>query len=94
MLTHSLSFFLYTSNSFSLPLDLPLGDMQPLPKRRTVEKSNRSGAQALANMQLQQPAFIHSETDRRNDTQQKYITMGCYILILVQLSIQCKYTHC
>ncbi|XP_052342858.1 muscleblind-like protein 3 isoform X3 [Oncorhynchus keta] len=48
---------------------LPHGAMQQLPKRPTLEKSNGGGAvfhpsmfhyqQALANMQLQQPAFIH-----------------------------------
>uniref|UniRef100_A0A6Q2ZGJ5 C3H1-type domain-containing protein n=1 Tax=Esox lucius TaxID=8010 RepID=A0A6Q2ZGJ5_ESOLU len=49
---------------------LPHGAMQPLPKRPSIEKTNGGGAvfnpsvfhyqQALANMQLQQPAFIHS----------------------------------
>uniref|UniRef100_A0A3B4WB85 Muscleblind-like splicing regulator 2 n=1 Tax=Seriola lalandi dorsalis TaxID=1841481 RepID=A0A3B4WB85_SERLL len=48
---------------------LPPGVMQPLPKRPILEKSNGAAAavfnpsmfhyqQALANMQLQQPAFI------------------------------------
>lgn len=48
---------------------LPPGAMQPLPKRPVLEKSNGAAAtvfnpsmfhyqQALANMQLQQPAFI------------------------------------
>ena len=48
---------------------LPPGAMQPLPKRPILEKSNGAAAtvfnpsmfhyqQALANMQLQQPAFI------------------------------------
>ncbi|XP_028315544.1 muscleblind-like protein 3 isoform X3 [Gouania willdenowi] len=56
-------------NNVSASLALPLGAVQSLPKRSVLEKSNGAAAsffthnmfhyqQALANMQLQQPAFI------------------------------------
>ncbi|KAM9470528.1 muscleblind-like protein 3 isoform 8-T9 [Clarias gariepinus] len=55
----------------TLDLALPPGSMQQLPKRPTLEKSNGAAAvfnpsmfhyqQALASMQLQQPAFIPTD---------------------------------
>lgn len=63
-----LFFFFFLSLSVFLPKALPPGSMQQLPKRPTLEKSNGAAAvfnpsmfhyqQALASMQLQQPAFI------------------------------------
>lgn len=58
-----------SQNTPSSALGLPPGAVQPLPKRPILEKSNGAAAtvfnpsmfhyqQALANMQLQQPAFI------------------------------------
>uniref|UniRef100_A0A096M285 Muscleblind-like splicing regulator 3 n=1 Tax=Poecilia formosa TaxID=48698 RepID=A0A096M285_POEFO len=58
-----------SQNTASAPLALAPGGMQSLPKRPILEKSNGAAAavfnpsmfhyqQALANMQLQQPAFI------------------------------------
>ncbi|XP_010896039.1 muscleblind-like protein 3 isoform X8 [Esox lucius] len=59
-----------SQNAAANAMALPHGAMQPLPKRPSIEKTNGGGAvfnpsvfhyqQALANMQLQQPAFIHS----------------------------------
>lgn len=71
---------------------LPPGAMQPLPKRPILEKSNGAAAtvfnpnmfhyqQALANMQLQQPAFIptgeslHTLATLKHSPDSVYLTM-------------------
>nr|XP_046263131.1 muscleblind-like protein 3 isoform X2 [Scatophagus argus] len=62
-----------SQNTTSAALALPPGAMQTLPKRPILEKSNGAAAavfnpsmfhyqQALANMQLQQPAFIPTDS--------------------------------
>ncbi|KAL2077173.1 hypothetical protein ACEWY4_026677 [Coilia grayii] len=63
------------SQTAAAAMALPPGSMQQLPKRPSLEKSNGASAaffnpsmfhyqQALANMQLQQPAFMHTGKPR------------------------------